>query len=81
MDLALTVPEGFELFSLENEVTISNTAGSFRFEMKKEAGKIMISKELKISSRIIEPKNYAAFKSLMDNWNAPHQREVVFIVR
>jgi hypothetical protein len=81
VDLTLTVPEGYELLSPEDEVNITNAAGSCRFEVKREAGKIIVNKELKISQRIIEPKNYAAFKSLMDNWNAPHQKEVVFIVR
>jgi hypothetical protein len=81
VELTITVPDGMVLLSPENEVTISNTAGSYRVEMKKEAGKIMINKEIRIRNRIINTKDYPAFKTLMDNWNQQQAKEITFIVQ
>jgi hypothetical protein len=81
VELTLTVPDNLVLLSSGNEVSISNAAGSFRFEIKRDAGKITISKEITIASRIIGPKDYAAFKTLVDNWNLLQYREVMFVVK
>jgi hypothetical protein len=81
VELTLTVPDNLALLSPENEISISNAAGFFRFEVKRDAGKVAISKEIRITNRIIEPKDYAAFKTLVDNWNLRQYRDVMFVVK
>ena len=76
-ELTVTLPDGMTMITPENEFNISNAAGSFRFVLKKEAGKIVVSRELKIPSRIIEPGNYQAFKTLLDNYNDPRNRDIL----
>lgn len=78
VELTLTIPDHLSLLSPENEVSFSNAAGSFRFGIKQESGKILISKEISFRNRTIDPKDYAAFKTLVDNWNVPQSREVIF---
>jgi len=81
LSLTLTVPDELLLFSQEDEINISNTAGTFVYELKKEAGKIVIKKEINIRKRTMDPAVYGAFKVLMDNWNDPRLQEVIFLAK
>lgn len=79
--LTLTVPENLELLTQEDEIVVSNSAGMFRFEVRKETGQIMVTKSLEIRNKVIGTRDYPAFKALMDQWNQPRTRELVFRVR
>lgn len=79
VDVTLTLPENLVLFTPEGRTEIKNAAGSYIFEISQDAGKIIIHKELRISSSRISPSEYLAFKTLMDNWNLPSSREIVFV--
>lgn len=79
--IVLTVPGNFSLLSQESDENFSNTAGSYRYELRKEAGKIIINKTVTVKHRITEPKDYPALKALFDSWNTQQQREVVFMVK
>ena len=79
LNLTLTVPDNLKLFTPEQDVSIANAAGSFSYELKREGGKITVRKEIRIREKIIGPSGYVAFKTLMDNWNQPQSREILFI--
>jgi hypothetical protein len=75
----ITLPEGMSLFTPEKSLNISNKAGSFSFELKNENGKVKIERSLKLTEKIIPVALYADFKALMDFWNHPWYRQVVFV--
>ena len=65
------------LFSSGKKTEISNNCGSFLYEVKQDGDKLVIKKNLFFTKRIINPEDYAGFKSLMDNWNSNNTREIV----
>jgi hypothetical protein len=74
----LILPPGLQLFSAPRMVEMENAMGSFSFEIKKSEDKIRVTKTIRFAKRIIAPSEYADFKRLMDNWNNPRTREIVF---
>ena len=44
-----------KLFTPETHVELSNSAGSYLFDIKTEGGKIIVTKEITFRKRIIEP--------------------------
>jgi len=78
VSLSITLPDDMKLFTQETHVDLSNSVGSYRFEIKMEGGKILVTKEISFRKRIINPSDYSSFKVLMDNWNAPGSRQVIF---
>ncbi len=78
-ELIFNLPLGMNSFSVEKKVEIRNEAGFFVFEVKKNEGKITVTKSIHFAKRLIDPSEYASFKALMDNWNSNRTREVVFV--
>ena len=76
---SFTLPEGLKLFSTPRKVTMSNKAGTFTWELKTEQGKMSLTREISLGERILSPEQYQDFKVLMDLWNNPRLREVVFV--
>jgi len=76
-EYTMTLPEGISLFSIPVKNEISNKAGKFLFEIKSEGNKVVVSRKIKLNSRIIASENYNDFKALMDNWNNPRQKEII----
>lgn len=74
----ITLPDGMELFTPEKSLNISNKAGSFSFDLKYEKGKVKIERSLKLTEKIIQAADYPDLKALMDYWNHPWYRQVVF---
>ena len=77
-EYSLELPAAYTLFTPATKIEISNKAGRFLFELKQEGNKVMISRKIALNNHIINPENYNDFKTLMDNWNNPRQREVIF---
>jgi len=75
---SLALPVTLVLFSPEIKINLSNPAGTYIFEVKQDAGKIVIRREIRFRERIISPERYADYKILMDKWNNPRYRELVF---
>jgi hypothetical protein len=75
----LTLPAGFKVFSPEKKVSVSNKAGTFLWEVKTGNGKLTVRRQLKLSDRVFEGAAYADFKTLMDLWNNPWYRQVIFV--
>jgi len=78
-EYSLTLPEGWSLFTPAGKTEISNNAGKYLFEVKQDGSKVTVSRKIKLTNRIISLENYSDFKALMDNWNDPRKREVIFI--
>jgi hypothetical protein len=76
---AISLPAGLALFTPEKKVSVSNKAGSFSWEVKKEEGKMTVRRQVKFSARVFSPAEYGDFKILMDYWNNPWYRQVIFI--
>ncbi len=76
-EYTLALPSGYSLFTPPTKIEISNKAGRYLFELKQEGNKVSISRKIRLSSRIINPENYADFKTLIDSWNNPRLKEVV----
>ncbi len=74
----LTLPSGWALFSPAGKTEFSNKAGKYLFEIKQDGSKITVSRKIKFTSRVIAVENYADFKTLMDNWNDPRKKELIF---
>ncbi len=76
--LTFSLPSGMTIFTPAKKTEYSNKAGSFSFEIKQAEGKIIVKRQLKIDKRLITVDNYADLKVLMDAWNNPRYRELVF---
>jgi hypothetical protein len=76
---SFTMPSGFSLFTPAKNLEISNKAGIFVWEVKTDEGKVAIRRQLKFSNRVFDVANYADFKILMDYWNNPWYRQLVFV--
>lgn len=76
--LAFTLPVGITLFTPVQKIEISNKAGSFLFEIKYNEGKMVLKRQIKIVKSDFSPETYQDFKSLMDQWNNPRHRELIF---
>ena len=77
----LALPSTLELFSPASKINIDNRAGTCLFEIKQEAGKILIKREILFREQIYSASLYPDFKILMDNWNNPRHKEVLFLER
>jgi hypothetical protein len=78
-DFSYVLTGKLKLFLPSEKKEIKNDAGEFIFEVKTEGQKVTVHKSLKLNKRIIEPSEYAGFKSLFDHWNADRYRELVFV--
>jgi hypothetical protein len=58
---------------------ISNKAGTFTWELKTQDGKVAVKRQLKFSERVFKASDYEDFKILMDYWNNPWYRQLVFV--
>jgi hypothetical protein len=74
-----TLPTTFSLFTPAKKISISNKAGTFAWELKTEDGKVSVRRQLKFSERVFEVASYADFKILMDYWNNPWYRQIIFV--
>lgn len=74
----ITLPSTIRLFSLPKKINIRNKAGEFSWEVRAEDGKLFLSRNIRFFSREVQPETYEAFKILMDYWNHPRYRELVF---
>jgi hypothetical protein len=77
-ELNFNLPQGMDIFSPEKRIEISNGAGLLVFEVKRNEGKITVTKSISFSRRLIEPSIYNSFKALVDNWNSPLTKEIIF---
>lgn len=77
-EYTLTLPVGLSLFTPATKIEVNNKAGKYFFELKQDGSKLVISRKIRLGSRVIGPEIYNDFKALMDNWNNPRQREVIF---
>jgi|GEM_PF-126044 len=77
-NFSFMVPINMKPFIPQESKKVKNTAGEFIFEVKTEGRKVTVHKYLNIYKRLIQPEEYANFKTLMDHWNADRYREVVF---
>ncbi len=78
-DFSVAVPEGMLLFSPETKKEVSNSAGTFSYELKNEGKKLRIKRSIVLEKKLIRPEEYGEFKALMDLWNFERYREVVFV--
>ena len=74
----ITMPANLALFTPAKKFAVNNKAGSFEWELKTDKGKVSVTKQLKFSDRIFEGPAYDDFKTLMDHWNNPWYRQVIF---
>ncbi|MCK9421114.1 MAG: DUF3857 domain-containing protein [Bacteroidales bacterium] len=78
--LTFTLPTALSLFTPQEKVNITNKAGSFLWEITVEKGKLILKRQIKFTERIFPTSIYPDFKYLMDFWNNPHYRELIFIM-
>jgi hypothetical protein len=75
----ITLPSTLSVFTPAKKITISNKAGSFVWEVKTEDGKVSVRRQLKFSDRVFQVSVYPDFKILMDYWNNPWYRQLIFV--
>ena len=76
--LNITLPVTLNLFTPQKKFTVKNPAGSFTWEVVEEKGRVTVIRQVRFKERIITPENYGSFKVLMDYWNNPRYRELIF---
>ncbi len=76
---SITLPSVFSLFTPEKKLEISNKAGTFVWEVKSRDGKVTVKRQLKFSNRVFQVSGYEDFKILMDYWNNPWYRQLIFV--
>ncbi len=74
----ITLPSAIRLFTPEKKLEISNKAGTFVWEVKSDHGKVTVKRQLKFNDRIFQVSMYEDFKILMDYWNNPWYRQLIF---
>jgi hypothetical protein len=74
----ISLPVNLALHTAEKKQTISNKAGTFNFEVKSEKGKILVYKSIKFNEVVFQASDYPDLKILMDSWNNPWNRQVIF---
>lgn len=75
----ITLPASFSLFTPAKTLTVNNKAGTFVWEVKTDGGKVTVKRKLKFSERIFLTSTYEDFKILMDYWNNPWYRQLIFV--
>lgn len=78
--LTFILPTALTLFTPQKKVSITNKAGTFLWEITIEKGKLSLKRQIKFTERIFSTLIYPDFKCLMDFWNNPHYRELIFIM-
>jgi len=73
-----TLPTGLQLFTPAKKLVISNKAGSFEWNVTREGGKTVVTRQVKFNERVYQQSNYQDFKRLMDHWNNPWYRQLIF---
>ncbi len=76
--LTFTLPVGITLFTPVQKNEISNKAGSYLFEIKYNEGKMVLKRQIKIVKKEFTPETYMDLKLLLDHWNNPRHRELIF---
>ena len=74
----IVLPSMLSLFTPEKKLTISNKAGTYSWELKSDNGKVMIRRSIKFSDQVVPVTIYPDFKALMDAWNNPWYKQVIF---
>ncbi len=74
----ITLPATITCFTPAKKLAISNKAGTFVWEVKNENGKLIIKRQLKFNQRVFPLSDYPGFKILMDYWNNPWYRQLIF---
>ena len=72
------LPTSLQLFTPAKKLVISNKAGSFEWNVTNEGGKTVVMRRVKFNERVYQQPNYQDFKSLMDHWNDPWYRQLIF---
>jgi hypothetical protein len=78
-DFSIVLSNDLKLFIPKDKFEEKNKVGAFSFEGKQEKEKVFIHKSLKFYNRLIQPAEYADFRTLMDHWNAERYREIVLV--
>jgi hypothetical protein len=75
----IALPATFSLFTPSKNLSVSNKAGSFSWEVKVNEGKVTVRRQMKFNESVFEVLNYPDFKILMDYWNNPWYRQIIFV--
>jgi hypothetical protein len=75
----ITLPATFSLFTPAKKIAVGNKAGTFLWEVKTDRGKVSVKRQLKFSDRVFRDASYEDFKILMDYWNNPWYRQLLFM--
>ena len=75
----LALPPGLNCFTPARKVAVSNKAGRFLWEVVNEKGKLSLRRQLQFNDRVFDAALYPDFKILMDYWNNPWYRQLVFV--
>ncbi len=76
--LRITLPEGAKPLYLPGELKLSNAAGSFSQSWGADGRILTMDAAAEIPGRIIQPKNYEAWRDLFGTANAQAERWVLF---
>ncbi|MCX6304266.1 MAG: DUF3857 domain-containing protein [Bacteroidetes bacterium] len=74
----IVLPATLGLFTPVKKLAISNKAGTFVWEVRNDEGKVSVKRQLKFSDRVFQVSAYEDFKILMDYWNNPWYRQLIF---
>jgi hypothetical protein len=77
-DFTFVLPDKMKPFIPNEKKEIKNNIGTFCFEVKTKGTKVIVHKSLKLEKHVIQPEEYAEFKTLLDHWNTNRFREMVF---
>ncbi|MDR1056539.1 MAG: DUF3857 domain-containing protein [Prevotellaceae bacterium] len=72
-----TLPGNMQLVNNSPDVKITNAVGEVVIAIKGNNNTINVTRNIKLNSSAIEPKNYKAFKELMDAWNTLNNQAII----
>ncbi|MEI7500790.1 MAG: DUF3857 domain-containing protein [Bacteroidota bacterium] len=75
----ITLPATLRLFTPLKKLFVSNKAGTFLWDVKFDNGKLVARRQIKFNERVFLLSAYEDFKVLLDYWNNPWYRQLIFI--
>lgn len=74
---SITLPEGYELITAENNFQVKRPYGKFVFNISQEGRTVEITKSIDIQKTYFSKEEYADVKSFINHWNQRNFKECI----
>jgi hypothetical protein len=72
-----TFSEDLKLVSEPSNIEINNDAGYLHIQFEQSEGKLVVTREIKLSKKIIDTNMYDGFREIMNTWNNVNLQKII----